>query len=153
MTTCRTPSGIVAGIRNTVPLQDLEQIDPASYGQLEIMRTLENHFDLCDIEFTIERGKLWMLQTRVGKRTKITTGVSASPGAAVGKAVFDSARAVAGEDDARRETNPDDLRHRRQGHPDRGGQAAAARAAVVARGMGKTCVCGATAGSTPRAGS
>src|SRR5262249_15903353 len=150
----------------TVPLQDLEKIDPASYRQLlEIMRTLENHYrDLCDIEFTIERGKLWMLQTRVGKRTaaaafriatqlvdqglidmdealtrgtgvtgdqvahlmfprfdvtgdvnKITTGVSASPGAAVGKAVFDSARAVeqaeAGEDVilVRRETNPDDL--------------------------------------------
>src|SRR6266849_2857215 len=62
---------VVAGIRNTVPLQDLEQIDKASYDQLmQIMRTLENHYrDLCDIEFTIERGKLWMLQTRVGKRT------------------------------------------------------------------------------------
>ena len=62
---------VVAGIRNTVPLQDLEQIDKTSYGQLmAIMRTLENHYrDLCDIEFTIERGKLWMLQTRVGKRT------------------------------------------------------------------------------------
>src|SRR5438445_366381 len=62
---------VVAGIRNTVPLQDLEQIDPASYAQLMgIMQTLENHYrDLCDIEFTIERGKLWMLQTRVGKRT------------------------------------------------------------------------------------
>src|SRR5207344_772005 len=62
---------VVAGIRNTVPLQDLEKIDPASYRQLlEIMATLEYHYrDLCDIEFTIERGKLWMLQTRVGKRT------------------------------------------------------------------------------------
>ena len=62
---------VVAGIRNTVPLQDLESIDKASYDQLmQIMRTLENHYrDLCDIEFTIERGKLWMLQTRVGKRT------------------------------------------------------------------------------------
>src|SRR5437764_2479592 len=62
---------VVAGIRNTVPLQDLEKIDSASYRQLlEIMETLENHYrDLCDIEFTIERGKLWMLQTRVGKRT------------------------------------------------------------------------------------
>ncbi len=62
---------VVAGIRNTVPLQDLENIDKASYDQLmQIMRTLENHYrDLCDIEFTIERGKLWMLQTRVGKRT------------------------------------------------------------------------------------
>ena len=62
---------VVAGIRNTVPLQDLETIDKASYDQLmQIMQTLENHYrDLCDIEFTIERGKLWMLQTRVGKRT------------------------------------------------------------------------------------
>src|SRR6266498_1138508 len=53
---------VVAGIRNTVPLQDLEQIDPKSYGELmQIMQTLENHYrDLCDIEFTIERGKLWM---------------------------------------------------------------------------------------------
>src|SRR4249919_4000669 len=61
---------VVAGIRNTVPLQDLEGIDKASYDQLmQIMHTLENHYrDLCDIEFTIERGKLWMLQTRVGKR-------------------------------------------------------------------------------------
>ena len=62
---------VVAGIRNTVPLQDLESIDKASYDQLmQIMHTLETHYkDLCDIEFTIERGKLWMLQTRVGKRT------------------------------------------------------------------------------------
>ena len=62
---------VVAGIRNTVPLQDLEQIDPKCYAELmQIMQTLENHYrDLCDIEFTIERGKLWMLQTRVGKRT------------------------------------------------------------------------------------
>ena len=61
----------MAGIRNTVPLEDLEQIDKASYDELmDIMATLENHYrDLCDIEFTIERGKLWMLQTRVGKRT------------------------------------------------------------------------------------
>ena len=128
---------VVAGIRNTVPLQDLERIDKASYDQLmEIMSTLENHYrDLCDIEFTIERGKLWMLQTRVGKRTaaaafriaiqlvdqglidmdealnrvtgeqlaqlmfprfdagtdvkQIAKGISASPGAAVGKVVFD----------------------------------------------------------------
>src|SRR5690348_5318573 len=189
---------VVAGIRNTVPLQDLENIDPASYRQLlEIMATLENHYrDLCDIEFTIERGKLWMLQTRVGKRTaaaafriatqfvdqglinmdeavirvtgdqlaqlmfprfdlsgdpkKITTGVSASPGAAVGKAVFDSARAVeqadAGEDVilVRRETNPDDLHGviaARGILTSRGGKTS--HAAVVARGMGKTCVCGA----------
>jgi pyruvate,orthophosphate dikinase len=189
---------VVAGIRNTVPLQDLERIDKASYDQLmDIMRTLENHYrDLCDIEFTIERGKLWMLQTRVGKRTaaaafriatqlvaqgmidddealtrvtgaqlaqlmfprfdagagttKITTGISASPGAAVGRAVFDSARAVElAERGAkvilvRRETNPDDLHGMiaSQGIlTSRGGKTS--HAAVVARGMGKTCVCGA----------
>ena len=189
---------VVAGIRNTVPLQDLEQIDAASYKQLmDIMRTLENHYrDLCDIEFTIERGKLWMLQTRVGKRTagaafriatqlvdqglidmdealtrvtgdqlaqlmfprfdvghgatKVTTGVSASPGAAVGKVVFDSAKAVeraaAGEAVilVRRETNPDDLHGMIAAKgilTSRGGKTS--HAAVVARGMGKTCVCGA----------
>ncbi|HUD77317.1 MAG TPA: pyruvate, phosphate dikinase [Streptosporangiaceae bacterium] len=189
---------VVAGIRNTVPLQDLEQIDAKSYGQLmDIMSTLENHYrDLCDIEFTIERGKLWMLQTRVGKRTagaafriatqlvdqglidldealtrvtgaqlaqlmfprfeagsdvtKITKAISASPGAAVGKVVFDSETAVAwadrGEDVilVRRETNPDDLHGMiaAQGIlTSRGGKTS--HAAVVARGMGKTCVCGA----------
>ncbi|HEX8520176.1 MAG TPA: putative PEP-binding protein, partial [Pseudonocardia sp.] len=164
-----------------------------------VMRRLETHYrDLCDIEFTIERGKLWMLQTRVGKRTAaaafriaaqlvdeqlitldeavqrvtgaqlarlmfpqfdrtaertlLARGLAASPGAAVGAAVFDSATAVArhaaGESVVlvRRETNPDDL----------GGMLAAAgvltsrggktsHAAVVARGMGRTCVCGAEA--------
>ncbi|HYZ53065.1 MAG TPA: pyruvate, phosphate dikinase [Streptosporangiaceae bacterium] len=189
---------VVAGIRNTVPLQDLEQIDKASHDQLmDIMQTLENHYrDLCDIEFTIERGKLWMLQTRVGKRTaaaafriaiqlaeqglidmdealtrvsgeelarlmfprfdtgsgvtQIAQGISASPGAAVGKAVFDSGRAVEmadrGEDVilVRRETNPDDLHGMIAARgilTSRGGKTS--HAAVVARGMGKTCVCGA----------
>jgi pyruvate, orthophosphate dikinase len=189
---------VVAGIRNTMPLQNLENIDKTSYDQLmDIMATLENHYkDLCDIEFTIERGKLWMLQTRVGKRTaaaafriatqlvdqglidldealtrvtggelarlmfprfdtsaattKIATGISASPGAAVGKAVFDSARAVelAAQGEkvilVRRETNPDDLHGMiaAQGIlTSRGGKTS--HAAVVARGMGKTCVCGA----------
>src|SRR3989440_12828814 len=62
---------VVAGIRNTIPLQELERLDPRSYHRLtDIMDRLEHHYrDLCDIEFTIERGKLWMLQTRVGKRT------------------------------------------------------------------------------------
>src|SRR5262249_20825903 len=57
---------VVAGIRNTVPLDHLETIDKASFDQLmQIMATLEGHYrDLCDIEFTVERGKLWMLQTR-----------------------------------------------------------------------------------------
>jgi pyruvate, orthophosphate dikinase len=189
---------VVAGIRNTVPLQDLERIDKTAYDQLmTIMRTLENHYrDLCDIEFTIERGKLWMLQTRVGKRTAaaafriavalvrqgmidldeavrrvsgdelarlmfprfdasgevtlITKAISASPGAAVGKAVFDSRTAVAwaaaGEKVilVRRETNPEDLHGMIAAEgvlTARGGKTS--HAAVVARGMGKTCVCGA----------
>ncbi len=189
---------VVAGIRNTVPLQDLEQIDAKSYNQLiDIMKTLENHYkDKCDIELTIERGKLWMLQTRVGKRTagaafriaiqlvdqglidmdealtrvtgsqlaqlmfprfdagsnvrQVAKGISASPGAAVGKVVFDSGRAVeqaaAGEDVilVRRETNPDDLHGMIAARgilTSRGGKTS--HAAVVARGMGKTCVCGA----------
>ncbi len=193
---------VVAGIRNTIPLADLEGLDKASYAELmQTMRTLEEHYrDLCDIEFTVERGKLWMLQTRVGKRTagaafRIATqlvdeglisedealdrvtgaqlarlmfpafgadddatkgqtllgrGMGASPGAAVGKVVFDSATAVAwaarGEDVVlvRRETNPDDLAGMiaAQGVlTSRGGKTS--HAAVVARGMGKTCVCGA----------
>src|SRR5450631_1511507 len=189
---------VVAGIRNTVPLQDLEQIDAACYAELmQIMETLENHYrDLCDIEFTIERGKLWMLQTRVGKRTAaaafriaaqlvdeqlitmdealsrvsgsqlaqlmfpqfdrsaertlLTRGMAASPGAAVGKVVFDSAHAVEQADQGedvilvRRETNPDDLHGMIAARgilTSRGGKTT--HAAVVARGMGKTCVCGA----------
>jgi pyruvate,orthophosphate dikinase len=189
---------VVAGIRNTIPLQDLEHLDKQSYDELVgIMETLENHYrDLCDIEFTIERGKLWMLQTRVGKRTaaaafciatqladqglitmdeavtrvtgdqlaqlmfprfdggakkkKIAKGMNASPGAAVGKAVFSSERAVElaaqGEDVilVRRETNPDDLAGMIAAKgilTSRGGKTS--HAAVVARGMGKTCVCGA----------
>ncbi|EFM47278.1 pyruvate, phosphate dikinase [Mobiluncus mulieris ATCC 35239] len=62
---------VVAGIRNTEPLTDLEKHDKKSYDELlGIMRRLETHYqDMCDIEFTIERGKLWMLQVRVGKRT------------------------------------------------------------------------------------
>ncbi|MGY0067202.1 pyruvate, phosphate dikinase [Streptomyces sp. QTS137] len=189
---------VVAGIRNTVPLAELERIDKKSYDQLmQIMETLENHYkDLCDIEFTIERGQLWMLQTRVGKRTagaafriatqlvdqglideaealtrvtgaqlaqlmfprfdedtkveKVGRGIAASPGAAVGKAVFDSYTAVkwsrSGEKVilVRRETNPDDLDGMIAAEgilTSRGGKTS--HAAVVARGMGKTCVCGA----------
>ncbi len=189
---------VVAGIRNTVPLAELESIDKKSYDQLmQIMETLENHYkDLCDIEFTIERGQLWMLQTRVGKRTagaafriatqlvdqglideaealqrvngaqlaqlmfpkfdeeakveQVGRGIAASPGAAVGKAVFDSYTAVkwsrSGEKVilVRRETNPDDLDGMIAAEgilTSRGGKTS--HAAVVARGMGKTCVCGA----------
>jgi pyruvate,orthophosphate dikinase len=62
---------VVAGIRNTLPLDRLEDLDRGSYQELlATMAILERHYrDLCDIEFTIERGRLWMLQTRVGKRT------------------------------------------------------------------------------------
>lgn len=189
---------VVAGIRNTVPLADLEQIDKTSYDDLmTIMAKLEGHYrDLCDIEFTVERGKLWMLQTRVGKRTAaaafriatslidegvidtdealrrvkgaqlaqlmfprfdadadkdlITKAIGASPGAASGTVVFTSAAAVEAADKGekvilvRRETNPDDLHGMiaAQGIlTSRGGKTS--HAAVVARGMGKTCVCGA----------
>jgi len=70
---------VVAGIRNTLPLAELEGIDPVSYGELlQVMHTLEMHYrDMCDIEFTIERGKLWILQTRVGKRTAFAEWVMA----------------------------------------------------------------------------
>src|SRR4051794_22603742 len=189
---------VVAGIRNTMPLHELENLDKESYDELiAIMATLEGHYhDLCDIEFTIERGRLWMLQTRVGKRTAaaaftiaaqlvdegvidldealervtgaqlaqlmfprfdlsgdpvaITRGVGASPGAAYGEVVFTARRAaeLAAEGRnvilVRRETNPDDLPGMiaAQGIlTSRGGKTS--HAAVVARGMGKTCVCGA----------
>ncbi|HLL33236.1 MAG TPA: pyruvate, phosphate dikinase [Streptomyces sp.] len=189
---------VVAGIRNTVPLADLERLDPRSYQQLRrYLRTLERHYrDLCDIEFTIERGRLWMLQTRVGKRTAeaafaiaaelsdeglisadealarvsgeglsrlmfprfdvsatgdpLARGVPASPGAAVGVAVFEPAeavrRAAAGERVVlvRQETTPDDLPGMIAAQAvltSRGGKTS--HAAVVARGMGKVCVCGA----------
>jgi pyruvate,orthophosphate dikinase len=188
---------VVAGIRNTLPLADLEGLDKTSYDELmAIMSQLEKHYlDLCDIEFTIERGKLWMLQTRVGKRTAraafiiaiqlkdeglideaealqrvtgaqlaqlmfprfeesatlehLAKGMNASPGAAVGKIVFDSDTAVkwsrSGEKVilVRRETTPDDLNGMIVAEgilTSRGGKTS--HAAVVARGMGKTCVCG-----------
>ena len=62
---------VVAGIRNSLQLAELEDIDPKSFHELQaIMQRLESHYrDMCDIEFTIESGKLWILQTRVGKRT------------------------------------------------------------------------------------
>ncbi|MDT4926659.1 MAG: pyruvate, orthophosphate dikinase [Pseudonocardiales bacterium] len=189
---------VVSGTRNAMPIAELERIDPVSYrALLRNADVLERHYrDLCDIEFTIERGKLWMLQTRVGKRTpaaafriacqlvdenvidldealrrvtgreltqlmfpqftvpahavRLATGVNASPGAAVGVAVFDSAaavqRAAAGEKTIliRRETTPDDLAGIVAATgvlTTRGGKTA--HAAVVARGMGKPCVCGA----------
>ncbi len=70
---------VVAGIRNTLPLAELERHDPKSYRQLlEVMDTLERHYrDMCDIEFTIEKGRLWILQTRIGKRTAFAEWVMA----------------------------------------------------------------------------
>ena len=72
-TTCRTRRARTSSPASATPCRSptSEQIDKTSYDELmEIMQTLETHYrDLCDIEFTIERGKLWMLQTRVGKRT------------------------------------------------------------------------------------
>jgi pyruvate,orthophosphate dikinase len=71
---------VVAGIRNTLPLAELEKLDPKSYRELlDVMSTLEHHYrDMCDIEFTIEKGKLWILQTRVGKRTAFAEWVMAA---------------------------------------------------------------------------
>ncbi|HVM34444.1 MAG TPA: pyruvate, phosphate dikinase [Actinomycetota bacterium] len=62
---------VVAGIRNTLPLQDLARLNADAWRELQQhMAVLERHFkDMCDIEFTIEQGTLWLLQTRVGKRT------------------------------------------------------------------------------------
>jgi pyruvate,orthophosphate dikinase len=189
---------VVAGIRNTLSLEDFAELDPKSCRDLRrSMRLLETHYrDLCDIEFTVERGKLWMLQTRVGKRTAaaafrvavqlvdeqlitidealervtgqqlaqlmfphfdanadkrlLTTGMAASPGAATGQAVFDSATAQSWAAEGknvvlvRRETDPDDLGGMIAAEgilTSRGGKTS--HAAVVARGMGKTCVVGA----------
>ncbi len=71
---------VVAGIRNTKRIAELEQIDPESYrGLIDVMSTLEGHYrDMCDIEFTIEKGKLWILQTRIGKRTAFAEWVMAA---------------------------------------------------------------------------
>src|SRR3954447_2721740 len=64
---------VVAGIRNTLPLSALKEEFPKIYKELhQIFERLERHYrDMCDTEFTIEQGKLWMLQTRVGKRTGV----------------------------------------------------------------------------------
>src|SRR4051795_11318855 len=69
-----------AGIRNTKRIADLEELDAASYrGLMDVMSTLEGHYrDMCDIEFTIEKGRLWILQTRIGKRTAFAEWVMAA---------------------------------------------------------------------------
>jgi pyruvate, orthophosphate dikinase len=193
---------VVAGIRTPKPIDQLNAELPAVFAQLqEITQRLERHYrDMQDIEFTIERGRLWMLQTRTGKRTGaaavriavemveeglidqetailrvqpdqldqllhpmidpaaevtlLTSGLPASPGAASGIVVLDpdEGERIAQQADAdpfvlvRHETSPDDF------HGMIGAQAVltarggmTSHAAVVARGMGKSCIVGASA--------
>ncbi len=196
---------VVAGIRNTLALDQMGEVQPQAWSELqEDMQKLERHYrDMCDIEFTVEQGKLWLLQTRVGKRTAfaewimaydmqdeglidvgtallrldadrleelfkkviasggepIATGLNASPGAAVGKAVFaaDDAEAWARRGEpvilVRRETTPDDYHGmiRSQGILTSAG-GTNSHAAVVARGEGIPAVCGADAIRVDRPG-
>ena len=193
---------VVAGIRNTEPIETLKHTPGLEEAGEELERVfgiLENHYrDMMDIEFTIEQGKLFMLQTRVGKRTAaaalkvaidmeaeglitkqeallrvdpsqldqllhpqfdtkadyqvLAKGLNASPGAAVGGIVFSSADAVKAADEGkdvilvRWETNPDDLAGMVAAKgilTSHGGKTS--HAAVIARGMGAPCVCGADA--------
>src|SRR5579872_6715932 len=194
---------VVAGIRTPQPIAALDRDMPDVYRQFEdIARRMERHYrDMQDLEFTIERGKLYMLQTRNGKRTAaaavkiavdmvnegmisreeailridpkqvvqlllprfddnakqkaasegrlLAKGLNASPGAAVGKAVFDADRAALRGNNGeavilvRPETSPDDVHGMIAAKgilTARGG--ATSHAAVVARGMGKPCVAG-----------
>jgi pyruvate,orthophosphate dikinase len=191
---------VVAGIRNTEPLDALAQTFPKIHKELlGIFDRLEKHYqDMCDTEFTIEQGKLWMLQTRVGKRTGVaalrmavemtkqrgwkitkeeavqrvtadhldsvlhpqfsagasfqvlTTGLAASPGAAVGKVYFTADDCVAAVERGeqvilvRNETSPEDVHGMAVAEgilTAKGGLVS--HAAVVARGWGKPAVCGA----------
>jgi pyruvate,orthophosphate dikinase len=192
---------VVAGIRTPLPISDLEKFMPNAYRQLrEITTSLEKHYkDMQDFEFTIEDGKLWMLQTRNGKRTgpaairiavemveeeligkreavlrvapaqldqmlhpifdvktlktltKLTNGIAASPGAAVGRVSFTADDAVEASKKApiilvRKETTPDDIHGMDVAKgilTAIGGKSS--HAAVVARGMGRPCVVGAGA--------
>lgn len=188
---------VVAGIRTPQTIDKLNEDMPAVYKQfVEIYHNLENHYrDMQDIEFTIERGKLYMLQTRNGKRTAaaaikvavdmvgeglitkeeallrvdpasldqllhrridnsskmdvVAKGLPASPGAASGQIVFDADTAEAWAKEGkmvllvRTETTPDDIHGMvaAQGIlTSRGGMTS--HAAVIARGMGKCCICG-----------
>jgi pyruvate,orthophosphate dikinase len=192
---------VVAGVRTPEPVLKLKDQMPASYAELlKVRKTLEAHFkDVQDIEFTIQDGKLFMLQTRNGKRTAaaalkfsidmvkeklidwrtavtrnpadqleqllapifdlaevkkaevIATGLPAGPGAATGKIYFNADRAVqaaaTGEKVllVRIETSPEDLRGMIAAEgilTARGG--VSSHAALVARQMGKVCVCGAS---------
>jgi pyruvate,orthophosphate dikinase len=204
---------VVAGIRTPKPIRELEHILPDAYRDLlGVRERLEAHFrDMQDIEFTVQRGKLFMLQTRTGKRTGramvkiavdlvhegaidtreailrldaskidellhpmvdpeaardvVATGLPASPGAAVGKIVFTAsdAQAMADRGDSpllvRVETSPEDIHGMKVAAgilTARGGMTS--HAAVVARGMGKCCIVGASSiqvdarGGTLRAG-
>ena len=192
---------VVAGIRNTQPLSALKKRFPAIHKELlDIFARLERHYrDMCDTEFTIEQGKLWMLQTRVGKRTGraalkmavdmtrdraikltraeavsritgehldqvlhpqfagsgqqvLTSGLGASPGAAVGRVYLtaDDAEAAAKRGEqvvlVRSETSPEDVHGMLAAEgilTARGGLVS--HAAVVARGWGKPAVVGAEA--------
>jgi len=193
---------VVAGVRTPEPVLKLKDQMPKSYAELLKVRSiLESHFkDVQDIEFTIQEGKLFMLQTRNGKRTAmaalkfsvdmvkaklidwrtailrnpadqleqllapvfdlaevkkakvIATGLPAGPGAATGKIYFNADRAVAAEAKGEKallvrvETSPEDLRGMIAAEgilTARGG--VSSHAALVARQMGKVCVCGAAA--------
>ena len=186
---------VVNGSRTTMPLIELAEREPVLHAELLAhLETLEQHYrDLCDVEFTVENGTLWLLQTRVGKRSPaaafqiaadleseglitldealwrvdghqlealmhphfdapatsrvLAAGLPASPGAAVGTVVFDSADAVAARSRGelpvllRVETSPDDLAGIIAAEAivtARGGLTS--HAAVVARGLGRTCV-------------
>jgi len=191
---------VVAGIRTPHPIADLEAILPEAFAQLkDITTSLEKHYkDMQDFEFTIQEGKLYMLQTRNGKRTgpaavriavamveegminkeeavmrvapaqldqllhpvfdpktlkdltKLTTGISASPGAAVGRVAFTAEEAVEMAPKGpvllvRKETTPDDIHGMDVSKgilTAIGGKSS--HAAVVARGMGRPCIVGAS---------
>ena len=192
---------VVAGTRTPEPISTLRAVDGESYDELLRIRTIleEHYLDMQDIEFTIQEGKLYILQTRTGKRTVfaalniavdmaneglidrktalnrvptasfnqlfapvldkagkehakyLTTGLSASPGGACGKAVFtaDSAEqwSARGENVilCRKETSPEDIGGMSVSTgiiTSRGGMTS--HAAVVARGMGLPCVAGAS---------
>src|SRR5580692_3693257 len=193
---------VVAGVRTPEPVAKLKDEMPKSFAELMKVRAiLEKHFkDVQDVEFTVQEGKLFMLQTRNGKRTAmaalkfsmdmvqeklidwktailrnpadqldqllapvfdlaevkkakvIATGLPAGPGAATGKIYFNADRAVAAEQKGEKallvrvETSPEDLRGMIAAEgilTARGG--VSSHAALVARQMGKVCVCGAAA--------
>ena len=191
---------VVAGTRTPMPIDELQKQNPTVYTQLvDIAERLEKHFkEPQDIEFTVERSKLFMLQTRNAKmnaaaqvKTSVdmnheglitkelailrippdqleqllhkrvdskstarpfATGIPASPGVATGKVVLDADHAEMQRTTGnkvilvREETKPDDIHgfFASQGIlTSRGGKTS--HAAVVARGMGKPCVCGASA--------